>query len=67
MTQHELDRLRLELRDRNLEIISLSATIKLMRCCENCNNWQPMPDGSFECYSHAPCELPSLKAWVAKQ
>jgi hypothetical protein len=65
MTQHELDRLRLELRDRDLEIISLRATIKNMRNCENCDNYADLPDGSKTCVTSAPCELPSLKAWEA--
>jgi hypothetical protein len=67
MIQNELDRLRLELRDRDMEIISLRAQIKLMRNCDNCNNWQPMPDGTHECFLHTTCGLPTLKAWEAKE
>lgn len=63
--QQELDKLRLELRDRDLEIISLRATIKLMRCCENCkhlhDNGQVVDCVKME----KPCELPSLEAWEA--
>lgn len=63
--QEELDRLRLELRDRDMEIISLRATIKSMRCCENCKHYRPAGE-NITCITFAPCELPTLQAWEAK-
>ena len=64
-TQQELDRLRLELRDRDMEIISLRAQIRDMRNCENCKHYRPAGD-NITCITFAPCELPTLKAWEAK-
>ena len=63
----EMERLRVEIRDRDFIIIRQQTQIASMRNCENCNNFQPMPDGSFECFSHAPCALPALDAWEPQQ
>ena len=65
---HELERLRLELRDRDMEIINLQHQIRQMRCCCNCEHAehdgagvQCMAAMSKECYP------PDLCAWEFKQ
>lgn len=63
--QQELDRLRLELIARDMEIIRLNTQIRDMRCCENCkhlhDNGQVVDCVKME----EACELPTLKAWEA--
>jgi len=60
----ELDRLRLELRDRDLEIINLQAQIRLMRGCQNCAN--SIYDGAdYHCRldQKRECYPPGLQLW----
>lgn len=70
----EMEKLRLQIRDRDLEIIDLVFKLKTaneiifkMRNCENCINsdW----DGEkVSCQkSEKECSLPDLKAWRAQE
>jgi len=56
----ELDRLRLELRDRDLEIINLKAQMRQMRNCGNCKN-------SVEYSSCLNPECKIFEKWTAKE
>ena len=65
--QEELDRLRLELRDRDLEIINLRATIRLMRNCENCKHLHDNGQVVDCLKMEEACLMPELQAWEARK
>jgi len=62
----EIERLRMEIRDRDFIIIRQEAQIAAMRNCENCKHFY----GDFSdigCNIDAPCGLPSYEAWERKE
>lgn len=62
----EMERLRVEIRDRDFEIITLKTQIKKMRNCENCNHSEYGGD-ELNCCSPKSCGLPTLEAWELKE
>jgi len=65
---HELERLRIELRDRDMEIINLQAQIKQMKNCLNCA--RSIYDGAdYHCKIALTreCYPPNLQQWELKK
>ena len=63
----EMERLRVEIRDRDFEIITLRAQIAKMRNCENCVN-AGFDGETYTCEKcDETCALPELEAWEMKE
>ncbi len=62
----EMERLRVEIRDRDFEIITLRAQINKMKCCENCEN-ASFDGHDYNCKIDDECVLPGFSGWKLKE
>lgn len=66
----EMEKLRLQIRDRDLEIINLQAQIRIMKCCENCRHYSDIGEFSPEYVCHVAkdkCTVEKYESWELKQ
>lgn len=66
----EMERLRVEIRDRDFEIITLRAQIKKMKCCDNCKHYGDIGEFSPEHVCHIikdKCTVEAYEAWEPRE